>query len=334
MAEPSQHIDYLDQLEWKRKKAIDFTGFTDVKVFESPQYHYRNRMDFFFSENIGLRKKDNPGSILDIEFCPISEMKINQLLSEIRQDFKDAGKAFKSVVIRKNGIVFLLDENSTKLGQAIEKIKNFKTSAENVVVSHGNESFPVKGDEILSQELLGKTYFFPATGFFQNNTFIAKKMHEYCALLLEKYSTRNATLLDLYGGVGCFGINNAGKFKDVWIIEEFSKSIECANKNILENGIKNAKAQTLDSNKISRLNFGSLLFVIADPPRSGMDQKTIETLKNLSPEVLIYISCNILQLRKDILKFKKYKIESVAVFDMFPNTPHIETVVELKRLHH
>ncbi|MBS3161724.1 23S rRNA (uracil-5-)-methyltransferase RumA, partial [Candidatus Woesearchaeota archaeon] len=70
-------------------------------------------------------------------------------------------------------------------------------------------------------------------------------------------------------------------------------------------------------------------YVITDPPRSGMHPKTIQQLNVIKPEVIIYISCNIEQLGKDLEKFPGYKIKNAAMFDMFPQTNHIEAIVEM-----
>ncbi len=69
--------------------------------------------------------------------------------------------------------------------------------------------------------------------------------------------------------------------------------------------------------------------VITDPPRTGMHPRTIEELNKLAPDVMIYISCNTQQLAKELPKFKKYTVKSAAIFDLFPQTPHVEAIVEL-----
>jgi 23S rRNA (uracil1939-C5)-methyltransferase len=85
----------------------------------------------------------------------------------------------------------------------------------------------------------------------------------------------------------------------------------------------------LDAMQLKKLDLPDSLFVITDPPRSGMHEKTIEQLKKLRPKVIVYVSCNVVQLGKDLPKFKDYRIRSAALFDLFPQTPHSEAVVEL-----
>ena len=81
--------------------------------------------------------------------------------------------------------------------------------------------------------------------------------------------------------------------------------------------------------KIKNLQLKKPFVVIIDPPRTGMHNETIATLNKLLPLSIIYVSCNINQLRKDIPKFKQYNIKDVALFDQFPQTNHMEAVVEL-----
>jgi len=158
---------------------------------------------------------------------------------------------------------------------------------------------------------------------------MAEKMHMYVNSLLKKYETKNAMLLDLYGGVGTFGIMNSELFKTVITIESLKECTDSANRNIELNNSKNVKAVTLDAKNIKKISVQQPLFVITDPPRSGMDERTIQQLNLWKPEVIVYISCNVEQLRRDIPKFKNYKINSAALFDLFPQTPHSEAIVEL-----
>jgi len=139
-------------------------------------------------------------------------------------------------------------------------------------------------------------------------------------------------LLDLYGGVGTFGIINSDLFKTVKTVESFEGCVDAAKANIELNGVKNTEAILLDAMHLKKLDLQSPLFVITDPPRSGMHQKTIEQLIVLKPKLIIYISCSIQQLEKELPKFlKHYKLKSAAIFDLFPQTNHMETVVELVR---
>ncbi|MEK6962897.1 MAG: 23S rRNA (uracil(1939)-C(5))-methyltransferase RlmD [Nanoarchaeota archaeon] len=351
----AQHIPYELQLENKKKALIQAIKYNDVQVFSGPEYEYRNRMDFIFHPGgVGLRKKGRWDQIIDIDTCAISNGRINQLLSEVQKffrgvDYFDIHKksgAFRYAVIRTTthdaAITFTLNDESSKLQAAIEQIKAFakQSTATHVLIAYvppqtdestSQEYFAVKGSEMLCETLLGKTFYYSAQGFFQNNTLMAEKMLEYTQGLLKKYETKGAHLLDLYGGVGTFGIVNAELFKEVTIVESVPSCIEAANKNIQENHVSNAKALVLDAVQIKRLDLPTPLFTITDPPRTGMHPRTIEELNKFAPEVMIYISCNIQQLAKELPKFKRYTVKSAAMFDLFPQTPHVEAIVELTK---
>jgi 23S rRNA (uracil1939-C5)-methyltransferase len=299
-------------------------------------------MDFVFKNGLGLRKKNEPGTIVNVDNCAIADPKINKLLSEVKENFKDVDKTYLYCVIRTpsndSSISFVLNENSSKLKEAIEKITEFasKTSAKNVLITKSSSNsissdyFVVKGKDMLEEEYLGKKFLYSIQGFFQNNYAVASKMQQYVHDLLKKYKTSDKHLLDLYGGVGTFGIVNASLFKSMTTIEGDENCTKSALENIKLNKV-NGRAIFLDAAKLKRVKLETPLFVITDPPRSGMDEKTIIALKELKPSVIVYISCNVQQLAKDVKKFKQYELKSAAMFDLFPQTTHIEAVVELVR---
>ncbi|MGV8171480.1 MAG: 23S rRNA (uracil(1939)-C(5))-methyltransferase RlmD [Candidatus Woesearchaeota archaeon] len=352
----SQHIDYNSQLDNKKKQlAHSIQVESDsIHVFSDKEYFYRNRMDMMFTpKGIGLRKKGDWRNFIDIEQCVIANEKLNVLIKEIRQnfqnvDFFDVRKnqgTYRYAVTRTPGntssISFVLNEDSTKTGDAIDKIKHYaKTStAENIIVTYvprqtdmsiSEEFFVVKGKDMLTENYLDKEFTYSVQGFFQNNTVMAEKMHEYVHELCRKHASQSLTLLDLYAGVGTFGINNCEYFKNLFIIEADKHCIAAAKINIDTNKIKNAEIIEMDAMQLKKVNLPDKdLFVITDPPRSGMHPKTIDQLNKLRPKVIIYISCNIEQLGKDLPKFQNYELKSTAMFDLFPHTPHVEAIVEL-----
>lgn len=344
-----QDLDYSEQLERKKKVLIKAIEFNDIKVFSGDEYYYRNRMDFIFTKTgIGFRRKGRWDRTFDLDKCVISNKRLNELITEVNRFFKnndafDLQKkkgTFRYAVIRAtsidSSISFVLNADSTKISEAIDKIKEFKTSANNVIVTYvksnvdlsvSDDYFIIKGKDLLKEEFFGSTFVFPVQGFFQNNYLMTKKMHEYCNKLLKKYNTKEYSLLDLYGGVGTFGIINSSLFKKGIIVDSVKLAIECANENIKY--LKNVEAIELDAKQLKKLELPSKLFVIIDPPRTGMNPKTIEHLKRIKPFVIIYISCNVEQLGKDLKKLDIYSIKSAALFDLFPQTPHSEAVVEL-----
>lgn len=352
-----QHIPYESQLENKANALKKAINYEEIQVFPGEPYHYRNRMDYVFSENgLGLRRKGTWWHGLDLKECVISNEKLNSLLKEVREYFLKPGQDFfdlkkkagtlRYAVIRaprnSSSISFVLNPESLKLKEAESLIKDFaaKTSAENILVTYvkpqtdssiSTEYITVKGSDQLKETYMGKEFYFNAQGFFQNNSVMAERMHEYCHSRLKEKSAKKATLLDLYSGVGTFGIINSSLFNKTIMIEEDSHCAASAEKNIAHNKARNTSIIRLDAKKLRELEISKPLYVITDPPRSGMHPKTIKQLNALEPEAIIYVSCNPRQLGEDLLKLESYKIKSAALFDFFPQTTHSEAVIELEK---
>jgi len=344
----TQHLEYELQLKNKVKSLSSFTNFPadKIEVFHDKEYHYRNRMDFVFqSDKLGLRAKDN--KIMDIGICPISNDSLNELLAETRvffdkiKSYSLKPNTFLYAIIRTpsmdSGISFVINDNSFDKTKAVGLVKEFskKSKAENVVIGYAadnqalNEKFiVVKGKENLKEKFLGKVFFFHSHGFFQNNSAVAEKMISYAKT---KLSSKKGHLLDLYGGVGVFGLSMNEFFDKVTIVESSLLSVKCAEENIKFNHIANAEASCMDAKNVGKLKLLKPLHAITDPPRTGMGNIALQKLIELKPETIIYISCNPLKFKKEFIKFNRagYKINSVALFDMFPQTNHIEAVVEM-----
>lgn len=351
----SQHVDYSAQLESKVGLLRAQSGVTDIKVFSGKQYGYRNRVDMVFtSQGIGFRKKEQWFRTVDIERCAIANDPINGLIREVREcftqpDYFDVKKktgTFKYAVIRASrldtSITFIVNPETSRLTEATEAIESFAkiTSATNVLIGYvGPESsnsitddfLVIKGQATLRESFLGKTFLYHSQGFFQNNSEMAEEMQRYVHQLVKTYPTHEQHLLDLYGGVGTFGIVNAELFKSVLVIESIEQAITLAQQNAAQNGATNVTAQVLDAKYLKRLSLPQPLMVITDPPRTGMDPHTIEALMKAAPATIIYISCNIKQLGADLPKLKGYSVRSAALFDLFPQTPHAEAILELCR---
>jgi len=351
-----QHVEYELQLDNKKKRLAQAIGTEDIQVFSGDEWNYRNRMDMIFTPmGLGFREKGRWSMFVDVAVCAISNPKLNALMKEVRDffkgedyyDLKKATGSFRYAVIRTpqndSSVSIVLNSDSTRIGEAVDKVKAFSrvTTANNVLVTYvpsitdqsTSEKFEIiKGSDMLKESFLGKEFEYSAQGFFQNNHEMATKLQEYVNGLLKKYPTKDAHLLDLYGGVGTFGIINSELFKSVTIVESFAGCIDAAKKNIVRNNVKNAEAIVMDAKQLKMVPLKSPLYVVNDPPRAGMHPKTVEQLIKLAPEYVIYVSCNVAELEKDMKKLEKhFKLKSAALFDLFPQTNHSESVVELKK---
>ncbi len=348
-----QDIEYKEQLEKKKKEIQELLGIKEIKVFSGEPFFYRNRMDFAVSEKgIGLKEKGNWDKVINIDECLISNKKINELIKQTKKsvdkikpfDERTKQGTLKNIVIRaprySSSVSFVLNKDSEELEKAEGEIKKLaeEISAENILITYVPRKSPVsiseefkiiKGNGKLKEKFLGKTFYFSAQGFFQTNSALTEEMHKYVNSLLKKYETKNKTLIDLYSGVGCFGIINSELFKEVLILENFPDCVKYAEENIKENKIKNAKIVELDAKELKELKFDENSIIITDPPRKGMHKKTINEIKKRVPELIIYVSCNPKKFSEELKEFNEYELKSIALFDFFPHTPHIEIVAEL-----
>jgi len=349
----SQDTDYDLQIKQKQDQLQEAIRFEDVIIFSGIEYHYRSRMDFVFhSEGLGLRQRGFFYKFVGIEHCAISNERLNELLKETRDFFKDVFYfdvkrrfgAFCYAVIRTppgdSSVSIVLNKKDKKLERAIQRVQEFSeiTSAENVLatliphnrnVSVSDEFQVPKGKDTLTEKYLGHSFQYPIQGFFQVNHTMAEQVHRHCKSLLSQHETENVNLVDLYGGVGTFGIINAGYFKEVTIIENYPPALKAAAANISQSKVENVKLVELNAKNLIDLELSKPFVLILDPPRSGIHPKTIKRIYDLEPEALLYVSCNPKHLANDLKELDKYEIKSAALFDMFPQTPHMEAVVEL-----
>ncbi|MFH0863094.1 MAG: hypothetical protein V1875_08725 [Candidatus Altiarchaeota archaeon] len=350
-----QGVEYGAQVGRKRRMLADALGFEDVEAHSLGEFSYRTRMDFaFHGGGLGFRRRGSWREFFDVESCMISNLRINDLLAELRVFFKEVdafdpsshGGTFRYAILRAPGddssVSFVLNKDSPRLAGALDRVRSFasSTSAENVMAAYvpsrtdaslSRDYEVVKGGDMLSESFLGKAFKYHIQGFFQNNHGVAELMHSYCRRLLMAHDTRSAHLLDLYGGAGTFGIVNSDLYRSVKIVESDPGCIGAARMNIEANGAGNAEAVLSDAKFLGRLDLPVPVHVITDPPRAGMHPKAVKRLLEMRPDVVVYVSCNVRQLAGDIRKFSGYDVVNAALFDMFPQTPHIEAVVELRR---
>jgi 23S rRNA (uracil-5-)-methyltransferase RumA len=348
-----QDRDHADQVAAKAEALAAVVGVEDFPVFTGSPYHYRNRMDFaFHPQGLGLRERGAFDRFVDIERCAIADPELNALLSEVREHFRgvfyfDVRRrfgAFCYAVLRTppgdSSVSIVLNQKDKKLAEAVARIRAYAdiSRANNVIVTfvpHNrnvsvSESFElVKGSDELSETYRDRTFRFPVQGFFQVNHDMAARVHGYVGDRLSSYDTAGAVLVDLYAGVGTFAIMNAHRFRRVAILENYAPAIRAARRNLEENRVTNAELICRDARHLDKLDFPDPKFIILDPPRSGIHPKTLAALNRISAETVFYVSCNPKLLAQDLGRLDRFRVKSAALFDMFPQTPHMEAVVEL-----
>lgn len=224
----------------------------------------------------------------------------------------------------KDLLISLLKENVDGLVSVAVNVNKDKT---NVIL--GKETKVIWGEETIRDRLLGKTFLISPNSFYQVN-------HNQCEKLYAKAKefaglTGNEILLDLYCGVGTIGLTMADAVKQLVGIEIIPQAIENAEENAKINNIINAKFICADAPKGAEILKKQGIkpnIIILDPPRKGCDKSLFDTVEQLSPDRIVYVSCDSATLARDleILKEKGYITQKVTAVDMFPRTPHVEAV--------
>ena len=205
-------------------------------------------------------------------------------------------------------------------------VKNFNTKNTNVILGHKTEV--IYGDGYIYDILGDYKFKISPLSFYQVNPIQTEILYNTAIKsvgvgVLD--DPNNNIALDLYCGIGTIGIFASKYFKKVYGIEIVKQAIEDAKYNAQINNINNIEFFAGDVEKIlpKIIKMDNLKpnVVFVDPPRKGLDKKTVEVLKELQPSKIIYISCNPATLARDIaLLEEKYELKNVQPVDMFPFT--------------
>lgn len=187
------------------------------------------------------------------------------------------------------------------------------------------------GDETLETELCGIRLSLSPRSFFQLNAEEAEDLYRMAVSKIDPCGT----LVEAYCGVGAMSLLASDRAKRVIGIESIAEAVSNAEKNAAANGIVNASFICADAAEglTKILEEQPVDTLLADPPRSGMDDAMIRTILSSSIRKIIYVSCNPATLARNLKELKRgYQIMTVIPFDLFPNTPHIESITVLQRI--
>jgi 23S rRNA (uracil1939-C5)-methyltransferase len=197
-------------------------------------------------------------------------------------------------------------------------------------VSFGEYELHLHGKPTLEEKIGDLTFEISANSFFQTNTGMAEKLYQ-TALDGAELSGKEV-VFDLYCGTGSISLFLAQKAKEVHGFEVIVSSVEDATRNAIRNGIGNAKFHVANLDNFFKFGVGKKYpkpdLVVVDPPRAGMHKFMTNYLPKFEAKKIVYISCNPTTQARDteILQMKGYALKRLAMVDMFPHTPHIETV--------
>ena len=314
-------IKYDKALEYKKNIVIDimkrYAGI-DVNpdiVYDNNIYGYRNKISLKINNGCLALVKEGSNELVNINRCLL----VNDNISKVMELFDSIDlTGVKDIVIKGTDEIMVTLNGNIDSELLICLLKDYVSAIIlNDKVIYGNDYINIRVDKY--------NYVVYPKSFFQINTGMIEKLYDK---VLE-YAGNGKKLLDLYCGAGTIGIYLASNFEYVHGIEVNSDAIESANLNKKINNISNIDFECKKASELSSTNYD---VIVVDPPRSGLDSVTISKLLDSGSDKIVYVSCNPITLARDVkLLSDKYEVCDMMLFDMFPNTKHVESVIKLQR---
>lgn len=350
-------LPYHEQAIFKQNQIKELFAEFDVKeldFFTSREEHYRSRAEFrIWHEgdhiDYGMHKLNENG-ILKIKACPKVSEPIYALMPKLLEFLKSSlelkNRLYAVEFLSSSEVVLVtliyhkpLNDAWTKEAKELEERLNIQLIGRSRKIKKVlSFDFVLERLQILENEY---RYQILEGGFSQPNTKVNEKMIEWVLTHIQNPKD----LLELYCGHGNFTIPLSCYFKKVLATEISKISIKSALENCRLNHIDNieflrmsveeltdALKKEREYNRLKEIDLDSFDFshVFVDPPRAGMDEKSLEFIQKF--ENIIYISCNPETLKRDLnVLITRFDIVKFAVFDQFPYTNHIESGIILRR---
>jgi len=344
-----QHTSYEHQLEIKqavlrenlsRFAKVDWPG--EITVHASPPLHYRNRTRLQVRtkpEFMLAYYRHDSRELLPVEQCPISSELINTAIAEIWKLGRASGVpgAIREIEFFANDTdsqfqaeLYLADDASSEIASFCEALSNALPQLAGVSTfrkQHGerdSQLLGIAGESELVYTAGSIAYRVSAGSFFQTNRFLTGKMVE---LVVAGRSGKVA--LDLYAGVGLFAVPLAKAFERMIAVEASPSSIA----DLKHNAPRNVRVVRETIDRFLAGPTAPTDLVVVDPPRAGLGEKVTRALVKLAAPRITYVSCDPSTLARDLkpLLAGGYRIEQIHLLDLFPQTFHIETLVQLVR---
>ncbi|MFF2448467.1 23S rRNA (uracil(1939)-C(5))-methyltransferase RlmD [Neobacillus sp. NPDC058068] len=342
------------------KLAIDKLDIRETIGMEDP-WGYRNKSSFQVAQRdnkvlAGLYGL-NSHQLIDIEHCAVQHSQTNEATAKVKQILEElripiynekSRKGIIRTIVTRVGvqtgelqIVLITSQKEIpKIEIIIEEIQkrlpNVKSIVQNIngqktSLIFGEETVPLAGEEFI-QETLGDLQFeLSARTFFQLNPVQTIKL--YNEVKKAAALTGNEKVVDAYCGVGTIGLWLANQAAEIRGMDVIPESIEDAKKNAKRHGFSNTKYVPGKAEEVlpKWVKKGwKPDVVVVDPPRTGLDGQLLQTILQVEPEKLIYVSCNPSTLAKDIQTLSsKYEVKYIQPVDMFPQTAHVECISQL-----
>jgi 23S rRNA (uracil1939-C5)-methyltransferase len=350
----------IQSLERHTKLSVQELEIRETIGMEDP-WGYRNKNQFQVGQKDGKVLAGlyglNSHQLINIEQCAVQHPQTNEATIKVKQILEDLKipiyneKSRKGVVRtivtrvgvetgqiqvvlitnkkelpKKEEFIIEVQKRLPKVNSIVQNVNEQKTS-----LIFGEETVALAGEDFI-QETLGDLHFeLSARTFFQLNP--QQTVNLYNEVKQAAALTGTEKIVDAYCGVGTIGLWLADQAAEVRGMDIIPESIEDAKKNAKRHGFTNTKyvpgkAEEVLPKWVKKGWHPNV--VVVDPPRTGLDGQLLQTILNVKPEKVIYVSCNPSTLAKDIDTLSKsYRVEYIQPVDMFPHTSHVECVSQL-----
>ena len=362
-----QSVSYDGQLEFKRKKVEDaivriggFDGFKVKEIVASrPNLHYRNKAIYPVSEENGRIVcgfyAPHSHRVIPTRDCLLADPRTTEIANFITDwatensidvfDENTSKGTLRKICIRAGkdeSVVVIVCARPIKSSSSLVKeltdrfpfitgiVENYNSSKTNTI--YGDKDNLLYGRPYIYDSIGEVKYKIHYRGFYQVNPYTTKllydKVKSYCI------DAKDKNVFDLYCGSGTIGLYLANDVKKVTGIEIVPESIENARENAELNSILNATFYCGKSEEVmpALLKEGHRPdIVVLDPPRKGCEESLLSAVASVSPEKIIYVSCDCATMARDlrILCENGYTLKEATAFDQFPQTCHVECVALL-----
>src|SRR4051794_26178406 len=354
--------------QWVADSLQRLAGLSDPPLDDivpaASRFGYRNKMEYSFAQledgpTLGLHKAGRWDEVLQIDRCWLTSDAGNAIRNCMREWAREEKLQAYDQGTQEGYLRHLVVREGRNTGQALvqlvtargerfdrERLIEVLTEIPEVKSIHWSVNRGVSemtnlptevlwGDEAIEEAIGGLRLRGRPNGFLQTNTEMAEQLYgiarDYAGV------SGGETVYDLYCGIGTIGLSMAASAMTVWGIEISEESVACAIENAELNSIGNAAFFAGNVGEVLRdlrERAGEPDVVVVDPPRAGLAGKALKRLGELAAPRVVYVSCNPTTLAGDAKRLAEdygYRLVRTTPVDMFPHTPHVESVSLLER---
>jgi len=330
------------------------------------QWEYRNKMEFTFGDeakgaplSIGMHMRGKSFGIVTVDNCKLVDEDYRTIIRLTQDYFRAQDLTYYKIMKAEGYLRHLVIRKAQNTGEILVNLvtttqidfdlseyvkllrsQNYNGNLVSILHTENNSLsdavIPEKvnvlfGKDYIRETLLGLQFNISPFSFFQTNSKGAESLYSIVKDFMG--DSKDKVVFDLYCGTGTIGQIVAGAASKVVGIELIEEAVEAAKENAKLNGLNNCEFLAGDVAEIIKTVKDKPDIIILDPPRSGVHPKALDYVIKFKAKEIIYVSCNPKTLVEDlkVLTERGYKVVQTKVKDMFPHTPHVETVIGLRR---